>query len=63
MQFGTLMANSLLYATVGSALAVLLALVPAFGLSRMEIPGKGIHLRPVADRPDVAAANRADSAL
>ena len=42
MQFGTLLANSLLYATVGSALAVLLALVPAFGLSRMEVPGKRI---------------------
>src|SRR5271163_2181502 len=42
MQFGTLLANSLLYATTGSALAVLLALVPAFGLSRMEIPGKKI---------------------
>lgn len=40
MKFGSLLANSLLYATVGSALAVLLALVPAFGLSRMEIPGK-----------------------
>jgi ABC-type glycerol-3-phosphate transport system permease component len=42
MNFGTLLANSLLYATVGSALAVSLALVPAFGLSRMEVPGKKI---------------------
>ncbi|MBK8185230.1 MAG: carbohydrate ABC transporter permease [Candidatus Competibacteraceae bacterium] len=38
--FGPLMANSFLYATAGSALAVALALVPAFGLSRLEIPGK-----------------------
>jgi raffinose/stachyose/melibiose transport system permease protein len=38
--FGTLMANSMLYATTGSALAVLLALVPAFALSRFELPGK-----------------------
>lgn len=42
MNFGTLLANSLLYATAGSALAVLLALVPAFALSRMDIPGKRI---------------------
>jgi ABC-type glycerol-3-phosphate transport system permease component len=40
MGFGTLLANSLLYATAGSALAVLLALVPAFALSRMAVPGK-----------------------
>jgi ABC-type glycerol-3-phosphate transport system permease component len=40
MNFGTLLANSLLYATLGSALAGLLALVPAFGLSRMDVPGK-----------------------
>src|SRR6202167_6382963 len=40
MNFGSLLGNSLLYATTGSALAVLLALVPAFGLSRFEIPGK-----------------------
>ena len=40
MNFSSLLGNSLLYATTGSALAVLLALVPAFGLSRMEIPGK-----------------------
>jgi raffinose/stachyose/melibiose transport system permease protein len=38
--FGTLMANSLLYATTGSALAVLLGLVPAFALSRFDLPGK-----------------------
>lgn len=38
--FGTLMSNSLLYATTGSALAVLLALVPAFALSRFDLPGK-----------------------
>ena len=42
MNFGGLLANSLLYATLGSALAVALALVPAFGLSRMEVPGKTI---------------------
>lgn len=40
--FGGLLANSLLYAALGSALAVLLALVPAFALSRMAIPGKKI---------------------
>lgn len=40
MNFGSLLGNSLLYATLGSALAVLLALVPAFGLSRMDVPGK-----------------------
>lgn len=40
--FEGLLANSLLYAAVGSALAVLLALVPAFALSRMDIPGKKI---------------------
>jgi ABC-type glycerol-3-phosphate transport system permease component len=38
--FGTLMRNSLLYATTGSALAVLLALIPAFALSRFDLPGK-----------------------
>jgi raffinose/stachyose/melibiose transport system permease protein len=38
--FGRLMANSLLYATAGSTLAVLLALVPAFALSRFDMPGK-----------------------
>lgn len=38
--FDTLLTNSLLYATVGSALAVLLALAPAFTLSRKEIPGQ-----------------------
>jgi raffinose/stachyose/melibiose transport system permease protein len=42
MKFGTLLANSLLYATLGSALAVALALAPAFGLSRMDVPGKKI---------------------
>jgi raffinose/stachyose/melibiose transport system permease protein len=40
LNFGVLMQNSLLYATTGAALAVLLALVPAFALSRFEIPGK-----------------------
>jgi raffinose/stachyose/melibiose transport system permease protein len=38
--FGPLLANSFLYATTGSALAVLLALVPAFALSRLDVPGK-----------------------
>jgi raffinose/stachyose/melibiose transport system permease protein len=38
--FGTLLRNSLLYATAGSALAVSLALVPAFALSRMNVPGR-----------------------
>ena len=33
LNFGVLMQNSLLYATTGSALAVSLALVPAFALS------------------------------
>ena len=42
LKFDTLLGNSLLYATAGSALAVLLALVPAYGLSRMEVPGKKI---------------------
>jgi raffinose/stachyose/melibiose transport system permease protein len=40
LNFGGLLENSLLYATTGSALAVLLALVPAFALSRFEPPGK-----------------------
>jgi raffinose/stachyose/melibiose transport system permease protein len=40
LSFGRLMGNSLLYATTGSALAVLLALVPAFALSRFDLPGK-----------------------
>jgi raffinose/stachyose/melibiose transport system permease protein len=40
LKFGVLMQNSLLYATTGSALAVGLALVPAFALSRFEPPGK-----------------------
>ncbi|MDO9417802.1 carbohydrate ABC transporter permease [Pararhizobium sp.] len=38
--FDTLLGNSLLYATLGSALAVLLALVPAYALSRKHIPGQ-----------------------
>jgi ABC-type glycerol-3-phosphate transport system permease component len=42
LKFGGLLGNSLLYATAGSALAVLLALVPAFALSRMDVPGKKI---------------------
>lgn len=40
LHFGVLMQNSLLYAATGSALAVTLALVPAFALSRYEPPGK-----------------------
>jgi ABC-type glycerol-3-phosphate transport system permease component len=40
LNFGGLLENSLLYATTGSALAVLLALAPAFALSRFEPPGK-----------------------
>lgn len=40
LRFGALMRNSLLYATLGSALAVALALVPAFALSRFPVPGK-----------------------
>lgn len=40
--FGPLMANSFLYATAGSALAVILALVPAFTLSRLDVPGKKV---------------------
>lgn len=42
LNFGPLLANSFLYATAGSALAVLLALVPAFGLSRLNVPGKAL---------------------
>lgn len=37
--FSVLLRNSLIYATLGSALAVALALVPAFALSRMKVPG------------------------
>lgn len=40
--FDVLLGNSLLYATLGSALAVLLALVPAYALSRKNIPGQKI---------------------
>ena len=40
LNFGVLLQNSLLYATTGSALAVLLALVPAFALSRFESPAR-----------------------
>ena len=40
LHFGVLMRNSLLYATLGSALAVALALVPAYALSRFPVPGK-----------------------
>jgi raffinose/stachyose/melibiose transport system permease protein len=42
LHFGELMSNSLLYASTGAALAVLLALVPAFGLSRFDLPGKTV---------------------
>src|ERR1700740_1976996 len=38
--FGRLPANSFLYAACGSALAVALALVPSFALSRFDLPGK-----------------------
>jgi len=38
--FDNLLTNSVLYATVGSALAVLLALAPAYALSRKSIPGQ-----------------------
>jgi raffinose/stachyose/melibiose transport system permease protein len=40
LNFGVLLQNSLIYAAIGSALAVGLAIVPAFALSRFEIPGK-----------------------
>ena len=40
LDFPTLLGNSFLYSATGAALAVLLALVPAYGLSRFEIPGK-----------------------
>ena len=40
LHFSVLMRNSLLYATLGSALAVALALVPAYALSRFPVPGK-----------------------
>ena len=40
LHFSDLLANSLLYASAGAALAVLLALVPAFALSRFELPFK-----------------------
>ena len=42
LDFPTLLGNSVLYSATGAALAVLLALVPAYGLSRFEIPGKKI---------------------
>src|SRR5258708_1110387 len=42
LHFGDLMSNSLLYASTGAALAVLLALVPAFALSRFDLPGKTV---------------------
>ena len=42
LDFPTLLGNSALYSATGAALAVLLALVPAYGLSRFEIPGKKI---------------------
>lgn len=38
--FDRLLWNSLIYASLGSTLAVLLGLVPAFALSRFEVPGK-----------------------
>ena len=40
LDFPTLLGNSALYSATGAALAVLLALVPAYGISRFEIPGK-----------------------
>ncbi|MBK4215604.1 carbohydrate ABC transporter permease [Paracoccus caeni] len=40
--FSTLMINSVIYATLGSALAVILALVPAYALARKNIPGQKI---------------------
>src|SRR5260221_12234664 len=40
LDFATLMGNSLLYSATGAALAVALALVPAYALSRFEVPGK-----------------------
>jgi len=40
LDFPTLLGNSFLYSATGAALAVVLALVPAYGLSRFEIPGK-----------------------
>ena len=42
LHFGELLGNSLLYASIGAALAVLLGLVPAFALSRFDLPGKTI---------------------
>lgn len=38
--FDHLLWNSLVYASLGSALAVLLGLIPAFALSRFPVPGK-----------------------
>jgi raffinose/stachyose/melibiose transport system permease protein len=40
LDFPTLLGNSALYSATGAALAVVLALVPAYGLSRFDIPGK-----------------------
>lgn len=40
--FSTLMINSVIYATLGSAFAVILALVPAYALARKNIPGQKV---------------------
>jgi ABC-type glycerol-3-phosphate transport system permease component len=40
LDFPTLLGNSFLYSATGAALAVLLGVVPAYGLSRFDIPGK-----------------------
>lgn len=42
LDFTTLLSNSLIYATLGSAGAVVLALVPAYALSRKQIRGQNV---------------------
>jgi ABC-type glycerol-3-phosphate transport system permease component len=42
MSYGQLFINSVLYATFGSILAILLALVPAYVFSSLKVPGKAI---------------------
>ena len=42
LDFPTLLGNSALYSATGAALAVVLALVPAYALSRFEVPGQKI---------------------
>ena len=42
LNFNVLLGNSLLYAFAGTSLAIILALLPAYALSRFHIPGGGL---------------------